>query len=734
MTAAWAFFRERLVEAGGAFLPFLETPLGVGIIALATLVGAAAVLLGWGRTILAKVSGAMRWLWRRIVGPPRLGTFGLPTGRKVIGRERDVAEVRRLLSTGRDVALTNSGAVLHGQGGIGKSTLARRYVERYEGSYHAVLWTKAETRQALVDGLCSLCGSLGLPIPDIPGEAHAVGVLAAVRGSEQPWLFVYDNVETRADIEGLTPQGAHLILTTRRGGDWPGFTVRPTDTLDTTRSDGPATRLLMETAGRSDDGEGARALVEALDGLPLGLVVMGSMIRQHGGSWADWQGRLAEALDHTPASGDYPTSILGAVRLSYDRLPPDARLIADLCAWWAPDGLGPELVTAAPEGWLWQGKDVREAIPPEVDALAQEAARVRAGFDALAGASLITGTGEQCTMHRMTAAALRAIQGDAPLAAAAAALLAAVYPYDAGANANWPTCKRLSPHVRALLASGRAPRIAAMDYLCNQASIYLDKIGDHAAQVETARVGLAIKRARLLEDHRDIAVGLANLGSALGRAGKLPVGEVMLAEAVRLSEAYRPGSADLATQYDLHGGRLFDLAQAGDATRLDRALRRFQQALAMHRRLSGRASHQVAVALNNLGAARRAQGRGAAAARLAKAALSIFRQVLAPDDVRLAVGAMNTGSMWLEAGAADRAEALLREALEIRETVLADHPGHPERRNAAGGLIVCLLTRARAGENRRRREAEACSLCTRYGFDFEERQARARRIPYTPGV
>ena len=239
------------------------------------------------------------------------------------------------------------------------------------------------------------------------------------------------------------------------------------------------------------------------------------------------------------------------------------------------------MLTAAPEGWLWQHEMVREAMAPEVDALAQGSGRVRAGFDALARASLITGTGEECAMHRMTAAALRAMQeGGTSLAPAAAALLAAVYPGGANNpafNANWPACKRLTPHVRALLASGRAPRIAAMDYLCNQASIYLDRMGDHAAQVEAARVGLEITRERLPEEHREIAIGLANLGVALRKAGKLPEAEAMLAEAVRLDEAHRPGSSDLADRYDMHGGTLLDLARAGDGAYLDRALRRHQR-------------------------------------------------------------------------------------------------------------------------------------------------------------
>ena len=92
---------------------------------------------------------------------PRIRPIGVPVGRRVVGREEDVAEIRDLLVSSCDVALTNSGAVLEGQGGIGKSTLARRYVELHGADYHGVLWTGAETRQRLVEGLCSLCGPLG---------------------------------------------------------------------------------------------------------------------------------------------------------------------------------------------------------------------------------------------------------------------------------------------------------------------------------------------------------------------------------------------------------------------------------------------------------------------------------------------------------------------------------------------------------------------------------------------
>lgn len=111
-------------------------------------------------------------------------------------------------------------------------------------------------------------------------------------------------------------------------------------------------------------------------------------------------------------------------------------------------------------------------------------------------------------------------------------------------------------------------------------------------------------------------------------------------------------------------------------------------------RRRGRASKPVALTLHNLGAVRRDEGSRAAAARLQAAALRILRAALPSGDARLATVAMNTGSDWLEAGAADRAEPLLAEALEIFDEVHAEQPRHPERREAAQWLAACLLARA----------------------------------------
>ena len=215
----------------------------------------------------------------------------------------------------------------------------------------------------------------------------------------------------------------HLIVTARGGEGWQGFAVQRPGVLAFDREDAPAVQLLRAEAGRAGDGAAARGLAEALGGLPLALVVAGALIKATGEGYAAYAGRLVEVLAHVPENEDYPTSVIGAVTLSYQALSADAQMIADLCAWWAAEGLGPELLTEALGGDMWQ--HARKGMPEAVQAMAVDAARVRAGFVELNGRSLLKREGKAWAMHRMTALALRLVQGARPEVGVAAVELLA---------------------------------------------------------------------------------------------------------------------------------------------------------------------------------------------------------------------------------------------------------------------------------------------------------------------
>ncbi len=724
---------------------FFESQSGKVLLGVLGVVGGIAVIwsfLHWAgrRTRVIKVEPQPVRIVQEPTPPPPpeppLPVINPQSGRPVLGRDKDVETLRALLTgPAKGVEIVNSGAVLAGHGGFGKSTLARHYAATHRADYHGVLWADAESRQSAISGLCAACETLGLETPEQPQESQAKAVVAAIArqvAEGKPWLLIFDNVETRADVEGLLPAGAHILVTTRQGQGWAGWAPFEIETLPFKTPEDPAPRLLMQ----AEEPEAARALAEALGGLPLALVLMGGFLKAEGMGFAEGEAHLKEAMARAPVNEGYPTSLLGAVRLSYEKLSDDSKIVAQLCSFWAPEGLGPKLIANAPGGPWWNEDWVTDLMPEPIQSLAQDPFRIRDAFTELSARSLLTGTGDSRAMHRMTALALRVI-GENALAPASVALLAAVYPGGGGEHSaqnskNYPLCARLTPHVRALLAGGATPDVAAWNYLLNQVGGYLDAIADYQGRLPMAEESLRIMEARLKEADRDLAVAHANLGAAYQRLHQWEAAEAALRRAVALHEAHRPDSADLADSLDMLGGLLVAHARAGAKGRLPKAAKLHQRALALRRRLFGRRTAPVALALNNLGAVRSDQGRRRAAARLYGAAHSIWRAVLPEGDARLATGAMNSGASWLRVGDAAEAEPLLREALAIREAAFAEQPQHPERRNAAGWLIACLLVRARAGVNRGAREAEAKRLSAEYGFDFAEMERLSRQFPDLP--
>ena len=666
--------------------------------------------------------------------PPAPIHHGLPPlTRTVRGRHRELADLRKGLAEKGEAAIVNPGAVLQGQGGVGKTTLARHYAAEYAKRYTGIVWATAETEGALAEALAGLAPHLGVTLDNLTPVQQGQAVIAAMRRDGRDWLAVYDNAPDYATIQNLVPPG-HLVVTTRAATGWAGFAAVQAHALDYSAQDSAAVRVLMEAAGRRDDAAGARDLAAALGGLPLALVVLGALIRTEGYAFAAYQTRIEEVIAQAPKNDAYPDSVIGAVKLSHDSLGADARAVAGVLAHWAPEGLTPDLLTGAPDGAQWDA--VKHDVAAEMIALVADPARVAAAFQALVDASLLARPGRADaghTMHRMTAAALRTLQAGDGAARTATALLAAVYPFDSDVSSEFPLCRRLTPHVRALWATGAAPRGAALDFLLNQAGVFLHAIADYQGGLALAEAGVELAQALYGVDHPEYAVARHNLATARLNAGDREGAVAEMRAAVDLKEAHRPGSESLAVSYNQLGLILHTMAEAGQRDHLPEAIKVTQRGLALRRRLhEGEPAAPVAASLNNLAGVRQTQGRGAAAARLYAASLTIKRKALPPGDARIATAAMNTGAAWLRDGRADAAEPLLREALEPLRDAFEAEPDHPDLRTAAGWLTRCLLVRAAAGQDTARHEAEARALADEFGLDWATMQAEAGHYSHPP--
>ncbi|MEO1686394.1 MAG: tetratricopeptide repeat protein [Pseudomonadota bacterium] len=674
--------------------------------------------------------------------------------RAIVGRDDDLARLTQALgappSAGRPPAVA-----LIGAGGRGKTTLAREFISRSLRRYEQIAWVRCQSVEA---DLAALAPRLGFaPAPGTPEQIVAQQVVGLLGQAEARWLVVYDNAGRPAEVEPWRPEIGHLhILVTAREGGWPAthYVEQPLDVL----APEAAAALLLAEAAPGDGAEAAEgrdeaaatALAETLGRLPLALVMAGAWLRDTPSTpFAEYSTRIDDIL-HGRTPEDYPVpenvapSLAAAVGLSLDRCDEAETALLNVFAWMAPEGLGADLL--APAAALREGSGWLPDIPEPLLRLAQDGAAAEAAVARLARRSLLTPAAEGGghALHRLTALVLRTRQGDdRDGARAAAAILAAAYPYDSDIHTEWPACARLTPHFLALhdAAGDAPPPTAAMGWLCSQASLYLQVQADRPAARALAETGLTLKRARLGDDHRETGAGHTALGGILNDMGDPAAARPHYEEALRISRALGDAAAaDLPIDLNNLAVVLEYLAaeaRAGDRTQEVAVLVReaqalYRQALALARaavaqaeaagdaRAATAASIPESNRLNNLSSLNSAAGHKRRALVLAHHAVQRWPDAASPEDPRLASYLNTLGALHLQLRDPDSAVAPLRRALDIREKHLPE--GHPDRRGAAEWLVACLLALDPPQTDAAR------DLAARYGLDFDayKRQAETQ--------
>jgi hypothetical protein len=131
-----------------------------------------------------------------------------------LGREVDLTTVHQKLFSGDNLLL-----LVSGQGGIGKTTLAAKYWEKYQDQYSHVAWVFAGN--SLLDALLSLAQALEMSFPEaMPNVKRLPLLLKALCNLNKPCLLVIDNANDLEDLENhylalRSCSNFHLLLTTR---------------------------------------------------------------------------------------------------------------------------------------------------------------------------------------------------------------------------------------------------------------------------------------------------------------------------------------------------------------------------------------------------------------------------------------------------------------------------------------------------------------------------------------
>ncbi|MEV6640164.1 BTAD domain-containing putative transcriptional regulator [Amycolatopsis sp. NPDC051371] len=256
------------------------------------------------------------------------------------GRDAELAELTAALGSGAGVPL----AVLSGEPGAGKSTLAVRAAHRLRARFpDGQLYVPLGGRD-VGEVLADLLRALGVPGPAVPDDVRARAAVFRGRLTDRRVLVVLDDAGDPEHVRALlpgTPGCAVLVTSRQRLSGLAGAHRLSLGPL----SDDEATELLNRLAGARVARERADAgrIVAACARLPLALRIAGSRlaIRPHLrlGELADRLEDEVRRLDELTVSD---LAVRSSIALSHEALRPPARRafrllgrcrLVDLPAW-----------------------------------------------------------------------------------------------------------------------------------------------------------------------------------------------------------------------------------------------------------------------------------------------------------------------------------------------------------------------------------------------------------------
>jgi hypothetical protein len=230
-----------------------------------------------------------------------------------------------------------------GMGGVGKTTLAREYAERFWRCYRQILWVDAGNPRGLEAEYAALFEKV-FPQRDaaeLTERNRAAEVLRELNASSRERLVVIDNAPEHAAVKDWIPRAAACyVLITSRYAVW--GTGR---TVSVHELDAPAARefLFSRTGlGASDPGEAEACteLARTLGYLPLALEQAAAYMLEQAMDFRAYLEFYREAArdllrERVPGSTDYPDSVFVTVKAALEKLSLASRALLRAAAFLA---------------------------------------------------------------------------------------------------------------------------------------------------------------------------------------------------------------------------------------------------------------------------------------------------------------------------------------------------------------------------------------------------------------
>ena len=523
---------------------------------------------------------------------PRIHDLPFAANRCFVGREALLAELHEKLCQAPATVLTHSPAfVVEGQGGIGKTTLAREYAERFWRLYRDLLWVSAANPELLPLEFARVAEKLGVAVGD-DVDANARRALDELtRGPRR--LLIVDNAHDEESIQDWLPKtGKCRTIITSRFTAWSAeVQTMHVHVLEP----GPAQDLLIRRSGVADNAANramADELAKELGYLPLALEQAAAYIREQHGTLGHYLEQYAQHRQRLlarrqPGATRYPDSVATTWQISVEQLGPQALDMLRLLAFVAPAPL--------PRWVLRQAGD----ILGDLDELAVDEA-----LGELRRYSLIELQDEDgpLTIHRL----LQAVQEDGlevgeRKACIEKALRVVERAFPEADYSNWQVCEELLSH--ALACSAHADKY---EVLTREAGLLPGLIGHFFQQRGQMTASLAPTEGALRACERftkaspDNTEGLRNLSLAHSQLGAVREAQGDVAGALAAYQAAltirerlvaNPANAEWQRDLSISHGRIGDVRVAQGE--LPGALAAYQDALRIAERLAAADPHNA---------------------------------------------------------------------------------------------------------------------------------------------
>ncbi len=586
------------------------------------------------------------------------------------GRDEELATVHAALAS--DGAI----AIVHGLGGVGKSSITREYGWRNRDDYSVIWWLNAQTEDGIIEGLLRL-GAMFVQGLDQLADRRAAAqrvVNSVLGGFDKPVLLVFDNLEDEGLMRTWLPRTARALATSRDTA-WSADIAAIHLQIWSVET---AIEYLQRASSRADLSEGdARAIVQALGALPLALAHAAAAMRNlRMVSPQRYLERITEHLKNAPRGAEYPRSVFATFSMAIaqaENQAPGAAAVLCFAASFVPDAIPDELfrqsIELYPEGLR---PTLSDGAALGLRCVVADELRLDEALGALDRLSLLTfaQSGRTYGMHRLVQLAARDLVGDVAVAWREGAVAVADAAFPEVNFTTWPQCERLVTHARAVLGvTSRDTNFLSAASLANRCSRYLWERGEYGRAEELSRHALAIREQALGPNHLDVGMSLHGLALVLWEQGRYDEAESINMRVLRIrEETLGPNHPDVALSLNSLSLVYFSQARYEEAERMQ------VRALAIREEAFGPNHPDVAAILDNIANVYRSQAQHKKAEKLRVRALTIREAALAPDHPDIVRSLNNLAATYVDQGLYEEAQPLLARALAVTEKSLG--PNH----------------------------------------------------------